>query len=124
MKNEKALLIEPNCKLTQLQKDFNRIFPYLKIEFFRHFHSIHGNSPKKDMITSDFPLKLKKKTTAPLEITEDMPVSTLEQLFQDYFGLSAQVFRKSGRSWLETSLTDDWTLKRQNDEGYELRTMA
>lgn len=76
------------------------------------------------MITSDFPLKLKKKTTAPLEITEDMPVSTLEQLFQDYFGLSAQVFRKSGRSWLETSLTDDWTLKRQNDEGYELRTMA
>lgn len=76
------------------------------------------------MITVDFPLKLKKKTTAPLELTEDMPVSAVEQLFQDYFGLSAQVFRKSGGSWLETSLTDDWTLKRQNDEGFELRTMA
>ena len=124
MKKENVFRIEPDCKLSQLQKDFTRIFPYLKLEFFRHFHSIHGSNPKKDMITADFPLKLKKKTTAPLEVTEDMPVSTLEQLFQDYFGLSAQVFRKSGGSWLETSLTDDWTLKRQNDEGFELRTMA
>lgn len=55
-----------------------------------------------------------------IHITDDMPVSKLEQLFLDQFGLSVQVFRKSGSSWLETTFTDDWTLKRQNDAGMEL----
>lgn len=124
MKEHKIFLIEPNSSISQVQREFNHIFPYLKLEFFKHFHTIHGLSPKKDLITADQPLKLKKKTTTPLEVTEDMPVSALEQIFKDYFGLSAQVFRKSGRSWLETSLTDDWTLKRQNDEGFELSSIA
>jgi hypothetical protein len=34
------------------------------------------------------------------------------------------VFRKSGKTWLETSVTDDWTLKRQNEEGMELSRMG
>jgi hypothetical protein len=34
--------------------------------------------------------------------------------------LSVQVFRKSGKSWLETTFTDGWTLKKQNQEGIDL----
>jgi len=125
MKKAKIFTIEPYSKVSQLQKDFNAFFPYLKIEFFSHFHEIHGGSPKKDMIKSDIILKPKKKSISfPIAVSEDMPVSVLEELFKEYFGLSAQVFRKSGRSWLETSMTDDWTLKRQNDEGTELSNIA
>jgi hypothetical protein len=38
------------------------------------------------------------------------------------YGLSVQVFRKSGNVWLETSATDNWTLRQQNNEGAELST--
>jgi hypothetical protein len=31
-----------------------------------------------------------------------------------------QVFRQSGRVWLETTRTDDWTLAEQNKQGEEL----
>ena len=33
---------------------------------------------------------------------------------QEKLKLSAQVFRKSGKIWLETTFTDSWTLKKQN----------
>jgi hypothetical protein len=33
-----------------------------------------------------------------------------------------QVFRKSGNVWLETSATDAWSLKQQNQEGMDLST--
>jgi hypothetical protein len=124
MKKENVLLIKPDCRISELQKAFNLHFPYLKLEFFKHFHEIHGGNPRKDMVTHDLSLKLKKKGVSEFLITEDMRVSALEQLFTEYFGLSAQVFRKSGRSWLETTMTDDWTLKRQNDEGCELSNIA
>ena len=51
-----------------------------------------------------------------------MTVNQLELLIFSKFGLAAQVFRKSGNVWLETSATDNWTLLQQNNEGAELST--
>lgn len=51
-----------------------------------------------------------------LEIHPYTTVMDLEQEFQDSFGLSIQVFRKSGDVWIETTVTDDWTLAKQNEE--------
>lgn len=45
-----------------------------------------------------------------------MKVSELEALLSKV-GLPAQVFRRSGNVWIETSLTNDWTLAQQNYEG-------
>jgi hypothetical protein len=77
---------------------------------------------KKDVIVDDFSI------TAPngandIIISEDMLVSEFENQFSEKLKLSAQVFRKSGGSWLETTFTDSWTLKKQNDEGLELSTI-
>jgi hypothetical protein len=44
-------------------------------------------------------------------------VSKVEMGFQESFGISVQVFRKSGKVWLETSATDCWTLEEQNEQG-------
>ena len=103
-------------------KEFNTFFPFLKLEFFKRQHSSHSPSAKSDVLNSNDTLQQlhKKAIGNSVNVSEDMAVTTLEQLFQEKFGISAQVFRKSGRSWLETSVTDDWTLKRQNDEGKEL----
>jgi hypothetical protein len=49
-----------------------------------------------------------------------MTVQELERVFQDELGLYVQVFRKSGKVWLETTATDNWSLYKQNMEGQEL----
>ena len=116
------LLIKTNDTIYEVQKKFDTYFPFLKIGFFNHNHSVNGASYKRDLLKTDVILKhiQKEKSKSQITITEDMAVGLLEELFSEIFGLSAQVFRKSGQSWLETTVTDDWTLKRQNEEGEEL----
>jgi hypothetical protein len=36
--------------------------------------------------------------------------------------LSVQVFRKSGKNWLETTASDQWSLEKQNAKGLEETT--
>lgn len=107
-------------KISVIQKEFNDEFPFLKLEFFKENQVGYAGVLRPSMITGDRMLKASQKGPGEIQVTEQMPVSILEQLFHDVFGVAAQVFRKSGNTWLETAMTEDWTLKRQNDEGLEL----
>lgn len=120
------LKISDNQKLSEVRDEFNKLFPFLKLEFFKHKHGVRVGNAKSDMLSSDMTFKKasKKHNEGGIVIKESMSVADLEQLFQEVFGVSAQVFRKSGRSWIETSVTDDWSLKRQNEEGKELSSLA
>ena len=114
------LIIRAN-KLSQIQKDFNSIFPYLKLEFLRQKGSLSNGGSKYILVSDDYALKpIKAGNDDEIVVKEDMKVALLETLFLEKFGIAAQVLRKSGSSWLGVSMTDDWTLKRQNDEGREL----
>lgn len=113
------LIIRAN-KLSQIQSDFNSMFPYLKLEFSRQKNKASAGGSKYLLVNDDYDLKPVRGTDDEICVSEDMKVILLENLFFEKFGVTAQVLRKSGRSWLETSMTDDWTLKRQNDEGREL----
>ncbi len=55
-----------------------------------------------------------------LVIREAMSVLELENEFYDKFGLSVQILRRSGNLWLDTSRTNSWTLKEQDDLGREI----
>ena len=46
-----------------------------------------------------------------------MTVANLENDFDAIYGLAVHVFRKSGKVWLETTVTDNWTLEEQNRQG-------
>ena len=96
----------------------------MAIEFFKTPHKIGEGSAKNLLHHSNRFVRdcRLKQTDGELEISESMTVSELEQAFQKQFGLSIQVFRKSGNVWLETSATDAWTLVQQNNEGMELST--
>ena len=63
----------------------------------------------------DMPLKQLSPNikTGQLLIERNTPVWQLERLFEDEYALHAQVFRKSGKTWLETSVTDNLTLEEQ-----------
>jgi hypothetical protein len=122
-----TLIIKAEANISAVKKEFNTHFPFLKLEFFHHAHKPHAGSAKKDLIKTDVVLKSLVGTngkSSQVIVNEDMQVATLEKLFQDKFNISAQVFRKSGNSWLETSVTDDWTLKQQNEAGEELSNLA
>ena len=54
-----------------------------------------------------------------VSINGHLKASTLEKNFRDTYGINVQVFRKSGNIWLETTVTDDWTLSKQNRKGSE-----
>ena len=116
------ILINDRRKVFAIQESFTEHFPYLKLEFFAKPHKPGGGSAKKF-------IKHGSKTIAEcrtihnsgtITITPEMTVTDLEQRFGDVYGLGVQVFRKSGNVWLETTVTDGWTLKQQNDQGEAL----
>lgn len=108
--------------IASVQSEFHAQFPYLKIEFFKAPHKI-GEASAKNLIysSSRFIRECRvNRNSSSINISESMTVNELEETFSSQFGLSVQVFRKSGNVWLETSATDGWSLKQQNDEGAEL----
>jgi len=62
--------------------------------------------------------------TGTITIAPGMTVNELEQNFKDVYGLSVQVFRKSGKVWLETTVTDGWSLEEQNRQGEDLSKLS
>jgi len=94
--------------ILQFHGEFSRIYPYLRIELFI------GKQTR-----NDFTLKKGK-----IIIREQMTVSELKKSFLAQFGIKVKVYRKSGKSWLETSVTDHWTLEEQNLQGELLERMG
>jgi hypothetical protein len=119
------LHIAPNRLISDIQTDFNEAFPFLKVEFFNTRSFTRSDFMANQIISSqrkigDGQLAI---TDGDIEIGEEMKVKELERIFKDQFSLATQVFRKSGNIWLETTMTDDWTLKQQNDHGREISTV-
>jgi len=116
------ITINDHRKIYAIQEEFNKLFPYLKLEFFSKSNTSQGCSSAKK-------IKHSSKTIAEcrtihnngsLELTPAMTVTDLEQRFNDVYGIHTQVLRKSGNVWLETSVTDGWTLEEQNSQGESL----
>jgi hypothetical protein len=114
--------INDHRKIHAIQEEFNQAFPYLKIEFFSKPHGSGAPSSKKLMKSSSKTLGECRTVhnKGSITISPELTVDELEQRFMDVYGLSIQVFRKSGKVWLETSITDGWTLEKQNEQGKEL----
>ena len=116
------IIINDHRKIFAIQKEFNAMFPYLKLEYFSKPHKVGAPSSRKIMKHPSNTIGqcrvIHNKGT--LTITPNMTVADLEQNFADVYSLSVQVFRKSGKVWLETIVTDGWTLEKQNSQGEEL----
>jgi hypothetical protein len=119
------LHITPTRIIQEVQTEFNRTYPYLKLEFFDKscgYHRLPADAaldscPYRQLNIPDIP-------EGDVEISDRMTVYELESQLQDHFRLSAQVFRKSGNIWMETTRTDHWTLRDQNEHGKEISKSA
>ncbi len=109
-------------KISELQQEFSAEFPFLKIEFFEAPYKTEIALPKSKMYQHDRMLANCRRLNneGKFEVNATDRVKEFEQGLWTKFGLSAQVFRKSGNLWIETSFTDSWTLEQQNREGLEM----
>lgn len=124
------VVLTDNMSIATVQQLFNDLFPFLKIEFFekenRHSNAIGTRKRVTSAIKKLFDYKLNNNTsleTSPeICIHANMKVTDLEKEFNSLYKLQTQVFRKSGNIWLETTITDGWTLEEQNNQGEIITT--
>lgn len=112
--------VSPEKTISQIQEEFTEVFPFLKLVFFSKPHKAYKSSHAKFLISETgrtLGSMEKQPKNGDLYIELEMPTWQLERLFEEEFGLHVQVFRKSGNTWLETSVTDDLTLEDQNAKG-------
>ena len=114
--------INDTNSIGSVQQAFNSMFPYLKIEFFTNLKSVSGRLHRKivDKYIQTFGEYKKTKSKESIIINSQMTLSDLDNQLQNEFGLSVKLYRYSGRLWLETTVTDSWTLEQQNKEGEAL----
>ena len=109
-------------KLKNLQEDFQKAFPYLKIEFYKSSHQYGEETPKEEVLSHD--LLLSEVRTMDnygiLPLDGNQKTIEFEKLLTKLYGLNVQVFRKSYGKWLQTWATDNWTLQEQNDRSAKM----
>jgi hypothetical protein len=115
------IVVSGEKSIAAIQQEFQEEFPFLRVDFFQP-----GREPLQSKEKNRIPANKTFeafKTNSHSEhilITPSMTVAELEEKFKVHYGLSMQIFRKSGKVWLETTLTDTWTLQEQNEQGKAL----
>ena len=120
----KTLIIKDDKSLKAIKSEFNDHFPHLKIEFFSVKHLEDEASPRTAIYDDNLLLSeiRKNHNEGELSIDGHLKTSTFEQNFSDTFGVSVQVYRKSGSLWLQTITTDSWTLAEQERKGVQMES--
>jgi hypothetical protein len=107
--------------IQKVQEVFSHTYPFLKIEFERTSRrpaaGIDNLPPATGEHIHDSAKTLLEKE---IRLSDQLTVSDLEIGLSNLFGTAAQVYRKSGNSWLGTTMSRDWTLKQQNDHAKDI----
>ncbi|MFM9948011.1 MAG: hypothetical protein ACKV1O_08745 [Saprospiraceae bacterium] len=114
------MTISDQIKLKDIQTAFSELFPYLKLAFYSGHHQVEEGSPKVTELEEEKTIgevRSNHTKSDDLVISGNLSVSELEQLFDKKYGLNVQVFRRSGKLWMQTTATDGWTLAEQNRKG-------
>ena len=109
------LFLSGESTIKDLNREFQKQFPFLQLEFFNKSHKPGEQSILQQKIADRTPLK-NISTLVPAFITIEAfhTVTEVEQRFQNKYGLPVQVLRKAGDLWVETAQTDTLTLEKQN----------
>ena len=116
-----SILVSNDRILSDIQREFSEKFSFLKIEFYHGEHDEGEGSSDKRMIDTSLSVGQLRNGDATTEfsIHGNLKTATFEETWQETFGFSVQVFRKSGNVWLQTTTTDSWTLAEQQREAEE-----
>ena len=115
------LYITSDRPVRDIQHEFSHAFPFLKLEFFTQ-----GSDGKKRISNDQF-LSIKnsmgnhgKAASKKLVLTPSITIRELAKTCDELFGVSVRVYRRLSNLWLETSITENFTLQQQNDHAREI----
>ncbi len=109
------LSVSSEIKTNELIRQFSEIYPYLRLEIYHKGREMGDAAHQANL--SDI---INNKTFENFEIIPEMTVAEVETSFWEKMGIQISIFRKSGRTWLESSYTNYWSLEKQNNLGKEL----
>ena len=113
------LFLSSESTIREINKEFQKKFPFLKFEFYKQSRRTEQHTYWKDKLSGYATLKEtgSKLIPAMIKIDPRDTVDELELRFRNNYGLPVQVLRKSGDVWIETEQTNDFTLEKQNSIG-------
>lgn len=118
------LFLSKDKTIHEVQQYFSSRFPFLKLEFYKTDQADPALTIRKHLSHT---LTLKAaglKDDGLINVHNELKVADLEKILLKKFGLNAQVSRRSGIMWLETTMTDTWSLHKQNEHGREITLLA
>jgi hypothetical protein len=115
--NNKEILIDNDSRLIDVQRAFSANYPFLKIDFLQITKGT--KSLKTSNINPAINLMQLSNLSLPgkIDIDNNRTVSELSHFLETSLGVIVQVSRRSGNVWTMISVTDGWTLERQNTAG-------
>ncbi len=119
-KNNPQLQINGDSSINSIVKEFSFHYPFLKINFLKNYFK-NAISSKGSLSEIELSKKIgSNREKKVININKTRTVLELEKELENIFGLAVLIFRKSGNVWVETSLTEDWTLEEQNKAGEQI----
>lgn len=115
------LYITPDRPVRDIQQEFSQAFPFLKLDFFTK-----GPAVKKRISNDQFlsiengPGNQGSAEGKKLLLTPCLTIKQLVKTCDELFGVSVRVYRRLSNLWLETSITENFTLQQQNDHAREI----
>ena len=115
------MILEINDKTTikDIQKQFRKTYPFLKIEFSDKPHQFGEVTKGGHWYDPSFRLfKISRRNEVDyIEMQPWSRTGDVEEAFQRKFGLHPQIFRREEYQWIQTAGTDMFTLDEQNEIG-------
>ena len=106
------IVINNHRKIFAIQEEFSSMFPGLKIGFHAKPNN-HGGAPSPKLVMhSSRTLQDCRVVTrkGSIEITPLMNISELKENFSNEYGLSVEIFPKTGNGGNETPVGENFTL--------------
>jgi hypothetical protein len=113
------LHMKDSSTLGDIQAEFSQEYPFLKMDFLKPVKDRLGWMTGMEKILPGekiFPF-YRNTSINTVHIQSDKTVIQLIKEMEGLLGIKVMVQRKSGKVWIETTLTTDWTLEQQNNEG-------
>ena len=111
------LQVEDNMTIDELQDRFAQCFPQLRIEFYSKPHKRFAPSDRRYQLNkSDRIGNIRQNhNKGSLEIKSWQTVAKVEKELKDVYGLNAQIFRYDDGKPVQTTLSDELTLREQSE---------
>lgn len=120
------MVLHENDTVRDIRNRFREKYSHLDIKFYTKSHESFQGSSVADEVPET--LQLSKIGSSvhegDIDVSPDITVSELEEVFEKEYGLHVQIFRKSGDTWLQTSVTDHWPLQRHQDSASAMEKYA